>query len=180
MRAPHSGPLPLEQRGEHARDGAERTGCEIGDLDRRQPWCRVLEHARPAQIVEVVPGAPGMPAFRSEARDGAVHGRLGDVVGPDAEPRRDTGAEALEHDVRLRAERPRELRLDLEVADDRLASGAQARVPAGRRVAQRIALRRLDADDPRTEPQELPARVRAGEVAGEVDDEGAGQRLHAR
>ena len=124
--------------------------------------------------------AQHMAAFDPEARDGAVDGRLGDVLGPDAEARRHTRTEALEHDVGPRAERTPELRLGLEVADDRLGSGAQARIPAGGGVPQRIALGRLDADDPRTEAKELPTRVRTGQIAREVDDEGAGQRLHAR
>ena len=47
----------FEERREHLRDRAERSGREIGDLDRRQLGRGVLEHARPAEVVDVVPGA---------------------------------------------------------------------------------------------------------------------------
>ena len=53
-----------------------------------------------------------------ETRDRAVDGRLGHVVGPDAEPRGHAGAEALEDDVRPRDERPAQVRFYLQIADD--------------------------------------------------------------
>ena len=68
--------LALEQRGEHLGDRAERAGGEIGGLERRQAGRRVLEHARPAEVVEVVTGARRVRPVGAEAGDRAVDGRL--------------------------------------------------------------------------------------------------------
>ena len=69
-------------------------------------------------------------------------------------------------------------RLSLQVAHHRLCASAKRRVPTRRAASQRVSFRRLDADDPCAEPRELPARECAGQVAGEVDDENARERLH--
>ena len=53
-----AGARPLEERREDLRDRAERAGGEVGDLHRRQLGRGVLEHARPAEVVEVVARAP--------------------------------------------------------------------------------------------------------------------------
>ena len=55
-----------------------------------------------------MPGSQAMPIVVTEAGDRAVHGRLRDVVGADAEPFGDTRAKALEDDVSPRTERLRE------------------------------------------------------------------------
>ena len=60
--------LPLEQRGEHAGDGAERTRGEVCDLNRRQAGRRVLQDAGPAEVVEVVAGALRMCGPRPRSR----------------------------------------------------------------------------------------------------------------
>ena len=54
---------------------------------------------------------------------------------------------------------------------------AQRVVPSRSRAPQRVAVRRLDADDARAEPQQLTARERTGEVPRQVDDEHPGERL---
>ena len=41
---------------EHPRDGSERAGGEVGDLEGRQLWERVHEDARPAEVVDIVAG----------------------------------------------------------------------------------------------------------------------------
>ena len=176
------GPVPgsgaLEEGGEDPRHGTERAGGEIGDLDRREPWCRVLEDARPAEVVDVVPGAEAMGRVVAEARDRAVDRRLGDVVWPDAQARSDSRPEALQHDVGSCAERLCERRVDWKVADDGLAAHPQGGVPGRGRRPHGIAAGRLDANDTGAESTELAARVRARQVAREVDDERVGQRLH--
>ncbi len=95
------GALPLEQRSQDLRDGAEGAGREVGRLERRQGGSCVLEHARPAEVVEVVPGSRGVLPLGAEARDRAVDGGGGRVVRPDTEAGGNTGPEPLEHDVRL-------------------------------------------------------------------------------
>ena len=118
--------------------------------------------------------APSEP----EARDRAVHGVGARVVRPDAEPLRDAGPKALEHDVRAReqAARERQSLAALEVADDGLLARVERVVPCRRGVAERVAVRRLDPHDACAEPQKLAARVRARQVAREVDDEQARER----
>ena len=96
---------PLEQRREDLDDRPERSRCEVRDLHGRPLRRGVLEHARPAEVVEVVSRAGSVRAVRAEAGDRAVDGRAGNVVGPDAESRGHPGPEALEHDVGAGAER---------------------------------------------------------------------------
>ena len=67
-------------------------------------------------------GALLVPSVEPEARDRAVHDPFRHVVRADPEPLRDARPEALEHDVRARAERLRERGVGLQVADDRLDS----------------------------------------------------------
>lgn len=169
----------LEQRREHVRDGTERTRCQVRDLDRWKARRSVLEGACPAEVVEVVSRPSRMGSRGAEARDRAVHDRFRDVVGPDAEPRCDSWTEALEHDIRPRTEGTRELRVCSQVADDRLRSGTQRGVPGGRGLPHWVAVGGFDTDDARTETEKLATRVRAGQVAREVDDESPGERLHA-
>ena len=125
-----------------------------------------------------MPGPQAVPIVVAEAGDRAVDGRLRDVVGADAETFGDAGAEALEDDVGPRAERSRECSFGGEVADDGLAPGAERGVPRRRRRPHRVAARRLDPHDASSEACELAARVRAGQVAREVDDERSRERLH--
>ena len=172
------GSLALEQSCEDLRHGAERSCGEVRDLERWQPRCRVLEDAGPAEVVDVVPGSQAMPMVVAETGDRAVDGRLRDVVGADAEPFGDTGAKALEDDVGPRTERLRECGFGGKVADDGLAPGAKRGVPCRRRRPHRIAARRLDSHDTSSEACELAARVRARQVAREVDDERSRERLH--
>ena len=63
--APAAGPPALDQRGEDLRHRAERPRREVGDLDRRVGGSGVREHARPAEVVEVVARAPASAARRS-------------------------------------------------------------------------------------------------------------------
>ena len=166
-----AGALALEQGGEHLDDGAERAGGEVGGLQRRQPGRRVLEHAGPAEVVEVVAGARRVRPVGAEAGDRAVDDRLGHVVRADAEAGGDSGTEALEHDVRALQQGARELRLGLQVAGDRLLAPVQRLVPRGRDVPHRVALGRLEPDDARAQSQQLAGGEGAREVAGQVDDE---------
>ena len=155
------------------RHGAERACGEVGDLQRRQRGRRVGERAGPPEVVEVVPGTLLVAPAEPEARDRAVHGVGARVVRSDAEPLHDAGPKALEDDVRAReqAARERQSLRALEVADDGLLAGIERVVPCRRGVAERVALRRLDPHDARAEAQKLAARVRARQVAREVDDE---------
>lgn len=115
----------------------------------------------------------------AEARDGAVDRPCRNVFRTDSEPRRHVGPEAFDDDVGPCAERARKRRVRREVADDGFGSGAQGRVPGLSARPHRVAARWLDTDDAGAEPRELAARIRAGQVAGEVDDERVGQWLHA-
>jgi len=115
----------------------------------------------------------------AESRDGAVDGRGRNIVLTDSESRRHAGPEPFDDHVGTCAERARKRSICGEVADDRFGSGAQSGVPGGSARPHGIALRWLDADDAGAEPPELATRIGAGQVAGEVDDERVGQRLHA-
>ena len=174
----HSGPLACEKRCEHPCHGSERAGCEVGDLNRGKPGRGVCEHAGPAEVVDVVSRSRPMGAVVPEAGDRAVDDGVGDVVGSDPESLGDTRSEPLEDDVGTGAQSLREGRIGLEVADDRLAACPQGRVPCGRGRAHRVPVRRLDSHDSRAQPRQLSARIRTWEVAREVDDEDAVQRLH--
>ena len=123
------GARPLEQGGEHRGDGSQGTRSEIRGLHGRQAGCGVLQHARPAEVVEVVPDPRRVAAVGAEAGDRAVHDRLRHVVRADAEPRRDARAKALEHHVRAGAELTPEGGLGLQVDDDRLLAGVQRASP---------------------------------------------------
>jgi hypothetical protein len=114
----------------------------------------------------------------AEPGEGAVDDPVGHVVGADAEPRSDAGPEALQHDVGAGAERAGDVGLCLQVADDRLGSRVQGVVPAGRGRPHRVAVRRLDPDDPRAQAPQLARGVCARQVAREIDDEPARERFH--
>ena len=96
--------LPLEECREDLRHRAHRARSEIRDLDRRERRRRVLENARPAEVVEVVSRALGVTAVDAEAGDRAVHRGLRRALRADPEPRRDARTKRLEDDVRLRHE----------------------------------------------------------------------------
>ena len=168
----------LEQGGEHRGDGSQGTRSEIRGLNGRQAGCGVLQHAGPAEVVEVMPDPRRVAAVGAEAGDRAVHDRLRHVVRADAEPRRDTRAKALEHHVRAGAELTPEGGLGLQVDDHRLLAGVQCGLPRRRDVAHRIALGRLDPDDAGAELEQLPGGEGPRQVAGQIDDEHPGERLH--
>src|SRR5262249_57293705 len=92
---------PRETPGEDWRHRAERARREVSDLHGRGRRRGVPEHARPAEVVEVVSRSLLMPVADAEAGDRAVDSPFGGLVGSDAEPSRDTGPERLEHDVRF-------------------------------------------------------------------------------
>jgi hypothetical protein len=173
-----AGPLSLDERREDLDDCAERARGEVRGLHRGKSRRRVLEHACPAQVVHVVPCALLVASAEPEPGDRAVHDPVRHVLGPDAEPGGDTWPEALEDDVGPRAQSPREIRVLLQVAGHGLDARAERVVPCRCRLAHRVAVRRLDAHDSCAQPQQFPARVRAGEIAREVHDERAGEGLH--
>ena len=175
--AAEPGSLALEQGGQDLRDRRERARRQVGDLHGRRRRGRVGERSRPAEVVEVVPDALLVTAAGAEAGERAPDRALGAL---EPEPGGDPGAEALDDDVGAGDQRAAELRLGLEVADDRLLARVQRRLPGGRRDPQGVALRRLEPDDARAEPHELAGRVRAGQEPGEVDDEETRERLHRR
>jgi len=150
-----AGALADEERGEDLVDGAERAGGEVGHLHRGPPRRGVVEHARPALVVEVVARALLVPPSDPEARDRADHGPLGHVLGSDPQPCEHAGPEGLQHDVRPPQEAAQERRVAGQVADDRLLAGVQGVVPPGRRLAHRVAARLLDPHDARSESQQL-------------------------
>ena len=159
---------------------AERARGEVRDLHGRQRRSGVRECARPAEVVEVVAGALLVTSAGAEAGHRAVHGTFRGMLGPDAEPRADAGAERLQHDVRAAEEPARDRRVALQVDDDRLFAGRERFVPPGSGRAHRLAARLLDADHPCAERQQLPRGERARQVAREVHDEHPGQRLHCQ
>jgi TetR/AcrR family fatty acid metabolism transcriptional regulator len=172
------GSLPLVERGKDLGYGAERAGSEVGDLYGRECGSGVGEGARPAEVVEVVAGASGVPPFGAEAGDRAVDDRVGQLGRADAEPVRHAGSEAVEDDVGAAAESVPEVAIRLQVARDRFLARVERGVPAGSDLAHGVSLGRFETHHPCPEPKQLPAGERAGEVAGEVDDEDAGQWLH--
>ena len=165
-----------DERCEHVRHRTEPAGREVCDLHRR-PGRGVLEHARPAEVVEVVAGALGMRSVGAEAGDRAVHESGGQIVGADSEPRCDARSEPFEDDVRPGAETQGKSHVRLQVTDDRLLAGAKRAVPRRRRRPQRIATRRLDPDDAGAESHELAAGEGDREVPGQLHDEDPGERL---
>ena len=98
-RAPRPVRVALEQRCENLGYRSERARCEVGRLERRQARRRVFEHARPAEVVQVVTRARCVRPFGPEARDRAVDRRLRDVVRTDAQPFGDARPEAFEDHV---------------------------------------------------------------------------------
>src|SRR5207302_7774246 len=110
--------------------------------------------------------------------DGAVHDRVRQVTGSDPEPLRDTRPEPFEHDVGTCAQRGPEVGIPLEIPHDRLLAAVERCVPTGGDGTERIALRRLDADDTRAPLQKLAAGVRARQVPREIDDESARKCVH--
>ena len=174
---PGARPLPLEQGGEDLDERTESAGGEVGDLRRRNGRRGIGEQPRPPDVVDVVARAQRVPALRTEAGD-----RAEDGAGRDLQPEtlEDAGAEAVEDHVRLVAERLRlrEAGGFLEIEPDDLLAGVDRVVPRRRAQLHRIAVRRLDLHDTCSEPKQLPARVRPRQLAGEVDDEVALERLH--
>ena len=104
-------------------------------------------------------------AVGAEARDRAQDRRRRQL---DAEASPDAGAEAFEHDVGFVEDGGR--RLAARVPGEDLLAGVQRLVRAGRRVPRGVALGRLDLDDARSEPLQLAARERPGQVAGQIGD----------
>src|SRR5262249_33953503 len=153
---------------------------EVCHLDGRELWSRVCEDTGSTQVVDVVSCPQPVLGMVPEAGDGAVDRSFRNVVGPDPEPGCDARAEAFEDDVGVRAQSVGECDLPWEIADHGLAARAKRGVPRCCGRAHRIAFRWLHPDDARTEASELAARIGAGEVAREVDDQRVGQRLHAR
>ena len=160
------GALPLEQRRQDLRDGAECAGGEVGGLQRRQPGSGVLEHARPAEVVEVVPGARRVRPRGAEARDRAVDGARRRVVRADAEPRRDAGTESLEDDVRAREQRLCERR--------RPPSGRTRPTPCRRSTPRPRPARRDASDRPRAARRGRRARPAAAARGTRTHPAGSG------
>lgn len=169
-----------EQGCEDLSDRGERPGGEIGDLDGRERRRGVLEDSGPSEVVQVVADAGSVLVVVPEAGDGAVHDGLGNRVGPYSEALRNARPEPLEHHVRPSAERSREPRLGLEVAHDGFGSLPERGIPRSGCRPHRVSRRRFEAHDPRAQAGELSARVRAGKVARQIDDEHARERLHGR
>ena len=165
-----------DERREHLRHRTEPAGREVRDLHRR-PGRRVLEHAGPAEVVEIVTCALGVASLRAEARHRAVHEGGGEIVRADPEPSGNARPEPFEHDVGAGADVTRKRHLRLQVADDRLLAGPKGLIPSRCGRPQRIAARRLDPDDAGAEPHELAAGERDREVPGELHDQDALERL---
>jgi hypothetical protein len=168
-------PLALEQRRHDLDDGVQRTTREVRDLHRRQRGRGVFEQPGPPGVVQIV-SRPSVT--RAEAGDRAVHDGLRHIACADAEPLCDTGAKALEYDVRTRTQRASECGVTLQIPDNGLLPRIQRGVPGGRNVAQRIAGGRLDPDDARAALEKLAACKRPGKVAREVRYEDPGECLH--
>ena len=124
-------------------------------------------------------GAQAMPIVVAEAGDRAVDGRLRDVVRADAEPRGDTGPEALEDDVGACAERRAK-------AASAGRSQTTDSLPARSAVSHAVAVGRIGSPPGgSTRTTRAPSRVSSrlayapGQVAREVDDERSRERLHA-
>ena len=169
--------LAGQQGGDDLAHRGERA-AEVGQRNGRESRRGLRERARVAEVVQVVPDPRRVRAVPSEAGQRAVDDPLGQVVGTDSEPRGDARPEALQHHVGACAESSAELRLVLEVTDDRFLARVQQRVPGRLDLAQRIARRRLEPDDAGAEPEQLAARERAREVPRQVDHQHARERFH--
>src|SRR5581483_4582942 len=158
----------FDQRGEDLDHRHLPARGEVGDLHGRHRRRRIGEHARVAEVVQVV---PRLSAVRAEAGD-----RADDRVGSrlHVEPLEHPGAKALEDDARLRES------LVARVPVDDLLALVQRCVPAWRRGFHRVAAARLDLHDARAKPLQLAAREGAGEISREVGDRDAGESGHAR
>ena len=151
-------------------------GGEVGDLHRR-PGRRVLEHAGPAEVVEVVAGALGMRPVGAEAGDRAVHERRGQIAAPmPSRPRRRAGSPSRTTSARAQSAQ-REFR--------RPSSGRRRPTPCRREALVPCRRRRRIGSPPggsiRTtrapsRRSSLPAKA-IGQVPGELDDEDALERL---
>ena len=104
-------------------------------------------------------------AVGAEARDRAEDRRRRQL---DAEALPDAGAQAFEDDVGFVEDAGR--RLAAGVPGEDLLAGVQRLVRAGRGVPRGVSLWRLDLDDARSEPLQLAARERPGQVAGQIGD----------
>ena len=161
-----------DERGEHLRHRTEAAGGEVRDQHRR-PGRRVLEHAGPTEVVEVVPGALGVASLRPEAGDRAVDDGGREIVRADAEPRATPGRSPSSTTSARAQSRAR-------TSDP--SSGRRRPTPcrregprsqAGAARPQRIAARRLDPDDAGAEPHELAPGERDRQVPGELHDQDA-------
>ena len=173
-RAAHAGRAPRAPPSPHRAPPAARSA-----ICTRRPGRRVLEHAGPAEVVEVVAGPLRMRSLGAEAGDRAVHERRGQVVGADPEPRGDAGPEPFEHDVRPGAERQRANRhVRLQVADRPTPCRREALgptpAPSSRSGSPPGGSIRTTRAPSRT--SSLPANGDR-EVPGELDDEDALERL---
>jgi hypothetical protein len=148
-----AGGVALEQSRDDLRDGTERTGREVGDLDGRPRRRGVPENAGPAEVVEIVSSPLLVTVAEAEAGDRAVDGAFRGVLRADAEPGGHAGPERLEYDVRLAQELERRLGVALQIDFERLLPHSQRGVPSGSAASHRIAAGRLDADDARPELQ---------------------------
>jgi hypothetical protein len=113
---------------------------------------------------------PWTLVVRTEAGYGAVDDGGRNVAGPDSESLGDTRSEALEHDVGASAEGAPEFGIAFEIPHDGFFAGVDRGVPARGDGPERVALRRLDAHDPRCPLEKLPTGERARQVPREVDD----------
>ena len=142
----------LEQCREDFGDRPEGACCEVRRLNRRQPRRGVFEHARPAEVVQVVTCASRMRPLGSESRDRAIDRRLGGVVRADAEPLGHARPEAFEDHVCAGEQGLCERQVSLQVDRDRLLAGVQRFVPGSRDTTHRVAVRLLEPHDSRPEP----------------------------
>ena len=180
-----AGALPHEEAGEHRLSG-ERRRVVVGDRDAQilRRSSEALQRHHPGhRLEEWIEARPiDVRTCRSERGDRAVHEpRIdrGQPRVPETEAIGDAGPHVLEEHVGARDELfdDREPLGRLEVQGDR-SLATVPRVEAGQ-LAKRFALERLDLDDRRAEVGEHHAGVRAGDVAGAVDDPNALERCHA-
>ena len=191
-----AGALALVERGQHA-VGPVHPGEQVGD-GHTHPL-RVVRagagqrHQPPLALDDlVVAAAPGLGAVVPEAGDGQDHqARVEPVqlLDGEAEPVQDPGAEVLDEHVGALHQLPEDPLpvLGLQVQGDGLLVAVAGEEVGGLRVVGRAHEGRspaagvvaragvLDLDHPGAEVGEHHPRVRSGEGAGEVDDDGAAQ-----